>query len=52
MAATGRLPAYKFSERSYSVDRSELREFIAKSRTSGDAADGAAGSNEDDLTAA
>lgn len=48
MAATGRLPAFRFGQRAYSVDKSELREFMAKSRTdSGDAAGVAAGSNQD-----
>jgi excisionase family DNA binding protein len=48
MAATGRLPAYRPGRRAYLVDRAELREFIAKSRTdSGDAAGVVAGSNQD-----
>lgn len=46
MAAKGRLPAYRFGDRSYSVDRSELAEFISKSRTAGDAAGGAAGTED------
>jgi len=43
MAATGRLPAFRFGQRAYSVSKAELREFIGKCRTSGDAAVGAAG---------
>ncbi len=44
MVVTGRLPALKFSDRSYSVDPAELAQFIQKSRTdSGDVAGGAAG---------
>ena len=31
MAATGRLPAYQFSDRCYSVDARDLYAFIAKS---------------------
>jgi excisionase family DNA binding protein len=49
MVATGRLPAYRLSKRSYSVDKTDLAQFVAKCRTSGDAAGGAAGSNEDEL---
>ena len=35
MAATGRLPAYRPGRRAYLVDKSELREFIAKPRSTG-----------------
>jgi len=46
MAAKGRLPAYRFGDRAYSVDRHELREFMSKCRTSGDAAGVAAGTED------
>lgn len=46
MAAKGRLPAYRFGERSYSVSEPELRAFIAKSRTCGDAAEFVAGTED------
>ena len=47
MAAKGRIPARRFGERAYSVDRRELAEFIEKSRTdSGDAGGGPAGTED------
>jgi excisionase family DNA binding protein len=47
MAATGRLPAFRFGQRAYSVDRADLRSYMAKCRTdSGDVAGGAAGTED------
>lgn len=46
MAATGRLPAFRFGQRAYSVSRQDLRSYIAKCRTSGDVAGRAAGTED------
>jgi len=51
MVADGELPAYKWRRRCLRVDPSDLASFVMKCRTgSGDAAEGAAGSNEDLVT--
>jgi len=52
MVASGRIPGFRPGW-AYRVAPGALAEFVSKSRTdSGDVAGGAAGSNEDDLTAA